>query len=226
MVRAHKMFRGPSRHPENRSGADDLLRVDGATCQIGRNRIFTDLTLTVRAGERLHLSGPNGAGKTTVLRCIAGTLGLSGGTIDVAGRAAGSMAAKELLGVCIEPERGLYGTISGRQNLLFAARLRLARGEVQQAVEGVEEELGISAFAHEKVLHYSAGMRARTAIARALLGRAGLVLLDEPTRSLDLAGREMLWAALDRRRQLGFLITSHLPDDTDRFDRAVSLAGR
>jgi len=202
-----------------------VLRVIDAACIVPRFRIFSGLTFEVRAGERVHLGGPNGSGKTTVLRCVGGTMTLRRGRIRVGGDPPGTARAKRLTGLCINPEQGLHPHLSGHENLVFAARLRMPSCDVEAAVEEVEDELAIGEFAARPARDYSAGMRARVAVARALLDRPRLLLIDEPTRSLDAEGRSLFWAALDRRPDAACLIASHLPDDLSRCDRSVDLPG-
>ncbi len=130
-----------------------------------------------------------------------------------------------LTGLCVNPEQGLHLHMSGHHNLLFAARLRMPADQVDDAVRQVETELAISPFAAKSAHNYSAGMRARVTVARALLGRPALLLMDEPTRSLDDEGRELFWAALSRRPEAACLIATHLPDDRLRCDRVIALTG-
>lgn len=207
-------------------GGPAVLRIADARCSVGGHRIFSGLSLDVRVGERVHLGGPNGSGKTTVLRCVGGTMCIDRGWIQIDGAPAGSARARALTGLCIDPERGLYPKLSGHDNLLLAARLRLPGRQVGTAVDLVERELAITPFAARAVHDYSAGMRARVTVARALLGRPAVLLLDEPTRSLDADGRELLWAALDRRPGVACVIASHLLGDRDRCDRSVDLSGQ
>lgn len=212
----------------NVSGVGELrvLEVIDARCALRRLPIFSGVNLTVLTGERIHLGGPNGSGKTTLLRCAAGTLCLDRGRIRVGGSPAGTAAARRQVGLCVNPEQGLQLDLTGRQNLLFAARLRLPADLVRAAVSRVEDEFAITPFAEQKTQHYSAGMRARVTIARALLGDPALLLIDEPTRSLDAAGRELFWAALDRRRSAACVIASHLEEDVARCDRSCDLTAQ
>jgi ABC-2 type transport system ATP-binding protein len=202
-----------------------VLDVDDAQCTVAHLRVFSGLSFAVKAGERVHLGGANGSGKTTVLRCIGGTMLLDHGHIRVAGSVAGSRRARTLTGLCVNPEQGLHLHMSGHDNLMFAGRLRMPAARVADAVSTVEKELGISPFAEKAAQHYSAGMRARVTVARALLGGPALLLMDEPTRSLDDEGRELFWAALNRRPHAACLIASHLPDDRLRCDRTMTLTG-
>lgn len=200
-----------------------MIEVRQATRRFGKQPIFADLDLDVQPGARLLLAGGNGSGKTTLLRCLAGTLALTTGRISVAGEPAGSPASRRLVGLCLAPEQGLYGRLSARDNLRLVARLRLPRRTVEPATTAVIEELGIEAYADRPAEKYSAGMRARVSIARALLGDPAVLLLDEPARSLDESGRALLWAALDRRRDLACVIASHHREDRARCDSILAL---
>lgn len=185
--------------------------------------MLQDISLELRAGERLLVAGANGAGKSTLLRCVAGTLPLRGGRITVAGHRAGSAAAGAALGVCLAPENGLYPALSGRDNLLFAARLAWSGRDAARAVARVEAELELRGFDAGPAQRYSAGMRARVNFARALVGRPRVLLLDEPTRSLDATGRQLFWAALRARPELAVVLASHLPSDVENCDRKLLL---
>ncbi|MEV4825523.1 ABC transporter ATP-binding protein [Micromonospora sp. NPDC049274] len=186
--------------------------------------IFTDLDLDVSAGARVLLGGSNGSGKTTLLRCLSGTLTLSAGQVTVGGHPVGSLPARRLTGVCLAPEQGLYEKLSARENLALVARLRLPRRAVAPAVADLEQELDLTGYATVPVERCSAGMRARVSIARALVGAPALLLLDEPSRSLDDASRLLLWQALDRRPELSCVIASHHADDRRRCQSALTLA--
>ena len=199
-----------------------MLTVRGATRRFGRRRVFAGLDLDLAAGERILLAGPNGSGKTTLLRCLAGTLGLSAGSVTVADEPVGSRASRSRVGLCLSPEQGLYTRLSAHENLLFAARLRLPAGEVAGAVADVQDELDITPYAGERVQDCSSGMRSRVALARALLGHPTLLLLDEPTRSLDTDATERLWSAL-ARRQVACVVASHSAGDRERCSRALQL---
>ena len=115
--------------------------------------------------------------------------------------------------------------MSGHENLLFAARLRLPGRSARAAVEAIEAELELDDIARIRVDRCSAGMRSRLSVARALLAEPALVLLDEPTRSLDEHAHALVWRALDRRPSLGAVIVSHRPEDGEHCDRVYDLAG-
>ena len=175
------------------------------------------LTLRAEPGDRVALYGPNGSGKTTVLRCIAGTLTPNGGRVRITDHDAGTMGARRLLGASLAQERSFYFRLSGHANLLFFARLRHARErDAVRDVQELEDELELHDIAAERVDRCSSGMVQQLALARALLGTPSLLLLDEPTRSLDRDARARIWDAIDRRPQTAVVLASHLDEDLER----------
>jgi ABC-type multidrug transport system ATPase subunit len=88
-------------------------------------------------------------------------------------------------------------------------------------VQEVEEELALETIASERINRASSGMIQQVALARALLGDPALVLLDEPTRSLDAEARERLWQALERRTRTCVVMATHLDEDVKRCGRRV-----
>ena len=200
-----------------------VVRAESVHCVLGGRSVLRDVTVDVRAGERVVLRGPNGAGKTTLLRCLAGVLPVRSGRITIAGHRAGTPGAGAALGICLAPEGGLYPALSGRDNLLFAARLAGWGRAAGRAVARVSAELGVPSDPRLPAGRYSAGMRARVGIARALVGEPQVALLDEPTRSLDEEGRDLFWAALQARPDLTVVMASHLDQDARNCDRTRHL---
>ena len=202
-----------------------ILIAEGVSRRFGMHEVVHSLDLKAEVGQRVALHGPNGSGKTTVLRCIAGTVTPSGGRISVDGHRAGTIEARRLVGASFSQERSFYLRLSGHENLVFFARLRLAgRREAAQQVRALEQELELEPIARERVDRCSTGMIQQLALARALLGEPRVLLLDEPTRSLDEAAVERLWRALDQRRErVALVLATHRPDDFERCDGRVDL---
>ncbi len=151
------------------------------------------VSLTVPTGSVLVILGPNGAGKTTLLRILAGLVLPSAGKAKICGLdiTQENGRAKSLVGVSLGDDRSLYARLSGRQNLEFFAALHgMSRREAQQRIDELGNLLDIPL--DQSVQVSSSGIRQRILIARALLHDPAVLLLDEPTKSLDPASAQGL----------------------------------
>ena len=134
------------------------------------------------------------------------------------------MSARRRVGTSLSQERSFYLRLTGRENLMFFSRLRHERErQARRNVEAIIEELELEEIAAERVNRCSTGMVQQLSFARALLGDPSLLLLDEPTRSLDAAATARLWAALERRQRIAVLIATHRPDDLERCPTRLDL---
>ena len=198
------------------AAAPPILEVDDLARSFDDHEVLSGVSVKVGAGEKIALYGPNGSGKTTFLRCVAGTLAPTSGRVRVAGHGAGSMAARRCTGVAFAQERSWYQRLTGAANLVFFAQLRTgSKKTALTEVAAVVEELELAAIAAERVDRCSTGMVQQLSFARALLCRPSLLLLDEPTRSLDRDARSRVWDAIDRRPQSAVLLATHLDEDLD-----------
>jgi ABC-type multidrug transport system ATPase subunit len=212
--------------PEGESTLDEkILKIVELCRRFGDRDVVGSLDLVVASGERIALCGPNGSGKTTVLRCIAGTLTPTSGRIHVGAYTAGTLEARRLIGVSLSQERSFYLRLSGRENLLFFARVRgYGASEAARRVASLAEELELESILAQRVDRCSTGMIQQLAFARALLGDPPLLLLDEPTRSLDRDAFDRLWTALDRRPGTALLIATHNEEDVERCHQRIRLS--
>ena len=176
------------------TAAGHVLTIEGLCRNFGAREIMP-IARPGRssAGDRVALCGPNGSGKTTVLRCIAGTLTPTSGRIGVGrqGRDARSAAPDWRL-----PLAGavLLFAPFGAPDLLFFARVRgYGTREAARLVAGLGDELELESILGERVDRCSTGMVQQLAFARALLGEPPLLVLDEPTRSLDRNALARFW---------------------------------
>jgi iron complex transport system ATP-binding protein len=185
--------------------------------------VLDDLSLTVGRGERWALLGPNGAGKTTLLGVIGARAFPSSGAATILGSRLGRVDVGRL--------REQIGHVDARDAHRFAPNLtveevvrtgatgtiglfsgRLTQGDLERARDLVAT-FGLGRVARRGLRDCSQGERARTLIARALLGRPRLLLLDEPAAGVDLPGREVMLTTLDRAIQdeptLTVVLTTH-----------------
>lgn len=156
-------------------------------------RAVDDVSLTLEAGSVLAILGSNGAGKTTLLRILAGLAIPSAGYAKICGldTAQEDGRLRTLVGVSLSDDRSLYARLSGRQNLDFFSALHgMGRPEATQRIDELGNILTIPL--DQSVQASSSGMRQRILIARALLHDPPVLLLDEPTKSLDPASAQGL----------------------------------
>lgn len=210
---------------------DPAIRCRGLRRTFGAVTALDGVDLDVAAGEVVALLGPNGAGKSTVLRILGTTLLPDAGEASVEGNdvAKDPAAARRDLGVMIGDERSLYWRLSGRRNLTFFAALHgLGRADAEAAAAELLTTVDLTAAADKPVGEYSSGMRARLSLARALIGSPPVLLLDEPTRSLDPIAartfREQIAGLADERGAAVLLATHDLHEAVDLADRVVVLA--
>jgi ABC-type multidrug transport system ATPase subunit len=216
--------RSPTVTPAPPDAQPAAVAVTELTRRFGARTVLHELSLTLRGGERLAVLGPNGAGKTTLLRCVAGSLTPSSGSVLVGGKGPSRPAVRARIGAVLPGERSFALRLSGRENLRFFARLRLRGGRrAERVVEELTDELALGEIVEQRVSACSSGMLQQLAFARALLGAPAVLLLDEPTRSLDAAATARLWAALDRRPEVAVLIATHRAEDVDRCGARLQL---
>ena len=202
--------------PTARSLGDFLRRPMGGP----PSPAIADVSLEVRAGEFVGLLGPNGAGKTTLLKILATLIVPDRGTATVGGYDVVEQPAnvRTVIASVLANERSLYWRLSARQNLeLFAALLRLPPRETATRVGDALDVVGLADAGRKMVGQFSAGMMQRLLVARALLGHPRVLLLDEPTRSLDPtaahAFRSFLREELAARRGCAVLVATHRSEE-------------
>ncbi len=207
--------------------ADIALRLRAVTKRFGPITAVDGLDLDVPAGTCVGLLGPNGAGKSTTMKMLTAQAIADEGEIEVLGYRlpAESKQARAECGVVPQLDN-LDVTLTVEQNLrVFAWLYRLGRGERGPAVERALEIANLLGRRDTRVDELSGGMRRRLLIARALVHRPRLVLLDEPTVGLDPQVRQELWALIDGLRTEGvsILMSTHYIEEAERLADTVTI---
>lgn len=203
-----------------------VLQLADVTLRRGAKEILCGIDLEVRAGEHWAVLGPNGAGKSTVLSLCGANQHPTSGTVRVLGHQLGRIDVQSLRRLIghVNPRHTLHSPLTVEQVVLtgltgtadLPRRWEPAADELALTHE-LLAQVGMGAKAQERWPTLSQGERGRVLIARALVGRPRLLLLDEPTTGLDLAAREQLLTAIDdvvteRPDTATVLVTHHLEE--------------
>ena len=206
--------------------SDELaIRLRGAVKRYGPITAVDHLDLDVPMGTCVGLLGPNGAGKSTTMRLLTAQSIADEGEIEVLGLPlpGESKAARAQCGVVPQLDN-LDVTLTVEQNLLVFSHLyRIPRNERRQAIERALKMANLVDRRDSRVDKLSGGMRRRLLIARSLVHRPRLVLLDEPTVGLDPQVRQELWALIDALRSEGttILMSTHYIEEAQRLADTV-----
>jgi ABC-2 type transport system ATP-binding protein len=204
------------------------LSVSQVSKAYGPRQALEQVSLQVAAGEFVALLGPNGAGKSTLFQLLSGLFVADAGEIQVAGidLARDQVGALAHCGVVFQqPTLDLDLTV--RANLMFHARLHgLAQRDALARIEQQVERLDLGEYVDAQARTLSGGYRRKVELARALIHRPAVLLMDEATVGLDPASRGQLLdhvLALRDAHGVGILWATHLVDEAERADRVVIL---
>ena len=189
-----------------------MIEVTTLTKRYGQFTAVRDLSFTVRPGEVLGLVGPNGAGKTSTLRCLAGIIPASAGSVRIAGHdvATDAVAAKRALAFFPDEPR-LFEYLTVRQHLNFVARI-YGVADHESLAQPLLEEFEISDKAGQLPGELSRGMKQKLAIACGLLHAPRVMFFDEPLTGLDPLGIRRMKNSIVKRAREGatIVLSSHL----------------
>jgi ABC-2 type transport system ATP-binding protein len=198
---------------------DLVVRYGGRTAVGG-------VSLSAGAGEIVALLGPNGAGKSTLLKALSTAVAPDAGRIEVFGHdvVAEPVAARRWIGMVFQ-EQTLDTDLPVERNLWFHARLfGLSRAAARVRIDDVLARFGLTDRRRDPVSELSGGLARRLEIARALLHRPGLLIMDEPTTGLDPEVRRAVWADLRRLREedsVTVLYATHYLAEAELADRVA-----
>lgn len=163
----------------------------------GETQALRDVSLSIPKSKVLVLLGPNGSGKTTTLKLVSTMLLPDAGRVMVEGSDTSQQPeeVRRHVGFAVATERSFFPRLSARENLEFFAALDdVPRKSRPQHIDAMLERTGLSEAADTLVMKFSSGMYQRLGIARALIKQPSIMLLDEPTRSLDPASAAHFWS--------------------------------
>lgn len=210
---------------ESQHQVDNVLTVEHLEKRIGEKVILSGITLSLGKGSGLAVIGPNGAGKTTLLRILAGIWAPSAGKVWRFGLPMGKEAVPNPEVGFLGHQSFLYSQLSAYENLVFYARL-WGIANPHKVSEEALVRVGLGWSMSDPIRSFSRGMVQRAAIARAMLTRPRLLLLDEPYTGLDVPGQGLLDDVLrEFKSQDGalVLITHSLREALENADAVVFL---
>jgi ABC-2 type transport system ATP-binding protein len=201
----------------SRTDAPEALRAESLSKTYGERRALEDVSFAAAPGELVAVIGPNGAGKTTLLQILAGALTPTAGSVSLDRREVG----------WVPQQPAIYSKLSVRENLRLFARLEKVP-DVGATVDRMLDQTELRDRAGDPVGTLSGGNRQRVNIAVGLLGSPSVLLLDEPSSSLDPRQRERLWAfvgGLARDGGTTVVYSTHNVAEAERYaDRVLVLA--
>jgi ABC-type Fe3+/spermidine/putrescine transport system ATPase subunit len=188
--------------------AKTMVELRGVSKTFGDVTALDDVSLSVRDGEFFTLLGPSGSGKTTVLRIVAGLIEPDGGDVLIAGASMRGVPTFERELAVVFQSLALFPHMSVAENIAFSLRMRRrSRADISAAVREVLELVQLPDIGNRKITELSGGQRQRVALARSLVYKPRLLLLDEPLSALDRRLREDMQLELTRlHRELGVTI--------------------
>jgi spermidine/putrescine transport system ATP-binding protein len=195
------------------TGGQPLLRLEEISKTFGHTRVLNNVSLSVKAGEFITLLGSSGCGKTTTLRIIAGLEQADSGRVFIAGEDVTDREPNRRNVNMVFQNYALFPHMNVAANIAYSLKLKkLPRNTIHERVEEALDMVQLSGYGRRMPGELSGGQKQRVAVARAMVNRPKLLLLDEPLGALDLQLRRQMQTELKRlQRQLGitFIYITH-----------------
>lgn len=195
----------------------DIVQIMNMTKQYQNKRGVFDVSLQIRPGQVMGLLGPNGSGKTTIMKCMAGLLKPDCGAVRLFGSDPSENPVEALAdaGFLIE-KPSFYPYLTARQNLGLVSRLHDYC--TAAVIESTLEQTGLKSVMDEQVKNYSQGMKQRLGLALAMVSDPALLVLDEPSNSLDIEGMTQIRSLIRNLAKQGrtIFLSSHLANELEQ----------
>jgi ABC-2 type transport system ATP-binding protein len=188
-----------------------------------------NVSFEIETGEIFGLIGRNGAGKTTLTKIIATLVQPTDGRVSVKNfdSVRDEVKVRSLIGLATAEERSFYWRLSGEQNMMFFARLYgMNDAEARRKIGELFEKLNLTELAKRRFSEFSTGNKQRLAVARALLAAPPILLLDEPTRSLDPLAAAELRGLISSLENVSVLLTSHNLTEVEQLCHRVAVISK
>ncbi len=204
------------------------VEVSSVMHRYGDTIALSDVSLEISQGNLSGLLGPNGSGKTTLFRLLATLLPLQSGQISILGYDVHSSASRvrEQLGVTFQSP-ALDGRLTVEENLRCHGQLYgIKRRSLRDRIASVLQQLKLEDRRRDRVEHLSGGLRRRVELAKGLLHRPRVLLLDEPSSGLDVLARRRFWELVDDVRSADgttVIVSTHLMDEAEHCDQLFLL---
>lgn len=205
-----------------------MILAENLSHQYGSRLALSNINFEVKAGEIFGLLGPNGGGKSTLFRILSTMMAPTGGRAEVAGHdvARDPAAVRRSIGVVFQTQ-SLDKALTVAENLRAQGHLHgLSGPKLRDRMQQVMERLGLADRRNDIVETLSGGLKRRVEIAKGLLHRPVVLLMDEASTGLDPGARRELWQYVEELRSregVTILLTTHILDEADRCDRLALL---
>ncbi len=213
--------------PDHATLADALLEVRGVAKNFGATRVLKNISLQIAAGEFLTLLGESGSGKTTLLRLIAGFEQPTSGEIWMGNERLDTLPPNKRSVNTVFQNYALFPHLSVRENVAYGLRVKSTpKTEIAGRVEEALRMVKMIGFSDARPATLSGGQQQRIALARALINRPQLLLLDEPLSALDANLRKQMQSelkALQREIGIAFLFVTHDQDEAMALSDRIAL---
>ena len=198
-----------------RTGVKDLLQLQNVKKQFQNNPILNGINLTIEDGEIVSILGPSGSGKTTLLNIILGLTQIDEGSILFAGQDISQTSMKDRGFNIVFQDYALFPNLNAYQNIIYGLKNRPNISNKQE-VDELIDLLGLRAHLYKRIDQLSGGQKQRVAIARTLVMKPKILLMDEPLSALDGVMKESIKERIKtiaREYRLTTIIVTHDPEE-------------